>query len=108
MPLLPDAGDALAKRYQAGLLKGIAEADALFVRDDRSGEDADLAFRPAFPTDAVVVGIANVDLVGAEPADQPIGGPKPAVGRAHDGMIGVAVPQVAINQADQLTHFPAL
>src|SRR5436190_21444119 len=95
LPLLPDAGDALSERHQAGTFVRVAEADPLLVLVDRAGQDAALALRPGFPGDAVVVGVANVDAVGAEPADQPVGRPEPAVRRADDGMVGIAVPQVA-------------
>src|SRR5262249_29417229 len=77
LPLLPETGDPLTQRHQARLLERVAEADTLFVRMDRLGEHT-LVFRPPLPRESVVVGVADVDAVGAEPPDEPVGGPEPA------------------------------
>src|SRR5262249_8989478 len=96
--LVPDAGDAVAERDDARLIEAVAESGTILVRKEAAGDDAAGAFAAGLPGVAVIIGIADIDLVGAKPADHAVGGPQPAIRRAHDRLVGAAMPHVAIDQ----------
>src|SRR5262249_46585230 len=95
-PFFPDTRYRRSKRDEAWLIKGIAaKADAFLFGMDRARDDAAGAFAAGFPGHAVVIGVANIDTVGAEPPDQAIGCPQTAIGGSNDRLIGIAVAEIA-------------